>query len=47
MNLNNRTITAERELLNRTLYYDMEQVQNYRYSVNYVEQPNALPNDCK
>ena len=34
VNLNNRTTTVEKELHNRTLYYDMGQVQNYQYSVN-------------
>ena len=38
MNLHNRTTVVERELLNRTLYYDMEQVQNYKHNVNYVRQ---------
>ena len=36
VNLSNRTTAVEKELLNRTLYYDMGQVQNYKYSVNYL-----------
>ena len=36
VNLNNRTTAVEKELLNRTLYYDMGQDQNYKSSVNYV-----------
>ena len=38
VNLNNRTTAVEWEPLNRTLYYDMGQVQNFKYSVNYVGQ---------
>ena len=34
----NRTTVVEKELLNRTLHYDMGQVQNYKYSVNFVRQ---------
>ena len=37
-NLNNRTAAAEKEIPKRTLYYDVEQVQNYKHSVNYVGQ---------
>ena len=36
MNLNNRTTLVESEILNRNLHYDMGQVQNYKYSINYV-----------
>ena len=38
MNLNKGTTAVESECLNRTLYYDMGQVQNYKYSVHYVGQ---------
>ena len=38
MNLNNRTMPVERELLHKTLYSDMGQVQNYKYSVIYGRQ---------
>ena len=39
MTLNNRTIAVKRQHLKQTLYYDMGEVQNYRYSVKYVGQP--------
>ena len=38
VNLNNRATAIEKEPLQRTLYYDMGQVQNYKYSVNYAGQ---------
>ena len=36
MNLHNRCTAVKRELLHRTFYSDMGQVQYYRYSVSYV-----------
>ena len=38
VNMNNRITAVRRELLNRTLYCYMEQVQNHQYSVNDVRQ---------
>ena len=38
VNLYNRASRVERELLNSIWYYHMGQVQNYKYSVNYVGQ---------
>ena len=43
LNLNNRTIAVEREPLNRTLYYDMSQVQISRYSDNYIGKTILYP----
>ena len=34
MKLSNRTTAVEREILNRTLYYDMTEVHNYKYNIN-------------
>ena len=38
INQNKRTTAVEKELLNQTLYFDVGQVQSYKYSVNYVGQ---------
>ena len=38
MNLNDRTMAGEREILNRSLYYDMGQFKSFEYNTRYIGQ---------